>query len=66
MTPQEWRKAFPDRMRAARRRWVEENREHVREYQREYKRRYRYRKAIEAFKKEEAQNGNLRTDQAGE
>lgn len=53
MTTQEWRKAFPDRMRAARRRWVEENREHVREYQREYKRKQR------ARKKEEALNGNL-------
>ena len=60
MTTREWQKAHPDLMREYQRRWVEKNRDHYREYQREYRRKYR------ALKKEEAQNGNLRTDQAGE
>ena len=45
---------------AAQKRWVAKNRDHIREYQRNYKRK------IRALKKEEAQNGNLRTDQGGE
>lgn len=58
MTPREWQKAHPERVREIQRRWVEKNREHVREYQRNYKRK------IRALKKEEA-NGNLRTDSEG-
>ena len=60
MTTREWHKAHPDLMREYQRRWVEKNRDHYRKYQREYKRK------IRALKKEEAQNDNLRTDQAGE
>ena len=44
---------------AAQKRWVETHREHYNEYQRNYHRK------IRALKKEEAQNGNLRTDQGG-
>lgn len=55
-----YRKNHPEEWKEHQRKWRENHRDHVREYQRNYKRKMR------ALKKEEAQNGNLRTDQSGQ